>query len=186
MKHLLICLILALVFAQPALAQKFGYFDSKFVLEKMPEYKKAKGEIDKASADWQKEVEAKLAEVTKMRKEYLAEEILLNDDMKKERTAAIAVKDKEAKERQAKVFGFEGLLFLKRQELIKPVQDKLYEAVEKVCKQKKLAIMYDKSADIGMIYTDTRHDYTDYILEELGLGDKNDKVDNEKVKPGEK
>lgn len=182
MKALFIFLILALNFSNTVLAQKFGYFDSKFVLGKMPEYKKAQDEINKASTDWQKEVEEKLAVVDKMRKEYAAEEILLSEDMKKERLAAISEKDKAAKERQSKIFGFDGLLFLKRQELVKPVQDKLYEAVEKVCKQKKLAIMYDKSADIGMIYTDTRHDYTDYILEELGLGDKNDQVDNKRDK----
>jgi outer membrane protein len=182
MKALFIFLLLAFNFSLVSFGQKFGYFDSKFVLSKMPEYKKAQDEINKASTEWQKEVEEKFALVDKLRKEFSAEEILLSDDMKKERLAAIAEKDKLAKERQTKVFGFDGLLFLKRQELVKPVQDKLYDAVEKVCKQKKLAIMYDKSADIGMIYTDTRHDYTDYILEELGLGDKNDSVDNKRDK----
>ena len=182
MKRLVISVIVILLFCQAGAAQKFGYFDSKFVLEKMPEYKKAKEEINKASENWQKEVEEKFKEVDKLRKEYQAEEILMNDDIKKERLAVITEKEKVAKERQSKIFGFDGLLFLKRQELVKPVQDKLYEAVEKVCKAKKMAIMYDKSADIGMVYTDTRHDYTDYILEELGLGDKNDQVDNIKGK----
>jgi len=100
--------------------------------------------------------------------------------MKKERLQVITEKEKVAKEQQKKIFGFEGLLFLKRQELVKPVQDKVYEAVEKVCKQKKIAVMFDKSGDVVMLYTDPKHDYTDFVLEELGLGDKNDVVDNKK------
>jgi outer membrane protein len=162
------------------MAQKFGYVDTKFVLSKMPEYKTAQGEIDKVSSQWQSEIEAKFKDVDKLRKEYQAEEILLTEDMKKERLGVIVEKEKVAKEQQKKIFGFEGLLFLKRQELVKPVQDKVYEAVEKVCKQKKVAIMFDKSGDLVMLYTDPKHDYTDYILEELGLGDKNDTIDNKK------
>lgn len=176
------CLFAASLFgsSSSALAQKFGYIDTKFILSKMPEYKTAQGEIDKVSAQWQTEVEAKFKEVDKLRKDYQAEEILLTEDMKKERMAVIIEKEKAAKEQQKKIFGFEGLLFLKRQELVKPVQDKVYEAVEKVCKAKKIAIMFDKSGDLVMLYTDTKHDYTDYVLEELGLGDKNDTADNKK------
>lgn len=173
---------LGLVLSLNSWAQKFGYMDSQFVLDKMPDYKTAQGEITKASAEWQKEVEGLFAEVDKLRKAYMAEEILLTDEMKKERLAVITEKEKVAKERQKKVFGFEGLLFLKRQELVKPVQDKLYEAVEKVCKKKKLQIMYDKSGALIMLYTDPKHDYTDFVLDELGLGDKNDTVDNKKAK----
>lgn len=164
----------------PAQAQKFGYLDSKFILSKMPEYKAAEAEINKASSEWEKEVTTLNTEVVKLRKEFLAEEILLTEEMRKERLGVIAEKEKKAQERQKKLFGFEGLLFLKKQELMSPVQDKLYEAIEKVCKQKKLAIMFDKSADLVMMYTDPRHDYTDYVLEQLGLGDPKDTVDNKK------
>jgi outer membrane protein len=160
------------------MAQKFGYLDSKFILEKMPEYKAAQGEIQKQTQVWQQEIEGMVSEVDNLRKEYLAEEILLTDEMKKERQEVISKKDKAAKEKQKKIFGFEGLYFLKKQELIKPLQDKLFDAVEKVCKKKKLQIMFDKSADLVMIYTDTKHDYTDFVLEELGLGDPKDTVDN--------
>lgn len=177
----LVLLVLAMIGLPDAVhAQKFGYIDTKFILSKMPEYKAAQGEIDKVSGQWQTEVEAKFKEVDKLRKDYQAEEILLTEDMKKERMAVIIEKEKAAKEQQKKIFGFEGLLFLKRQELVKPVQDKVYEAVEKVCKAKKIAIMFDKSGDLVMLYTDTKHDYTDYVLEELGLGDKNDTADNKK------
>lgn len=162
-------------------AQKIGFIDSKFILSKMPEYKQASSELAQQSQRWQTEIEALRNEVDKMRKEYMAEEVLLTEEMKKERQATIAKKDKEAKEAQNKAFGFEGLYFLKKQELIKPLQDKIFEAVEKVCKKKKVAIMFDKAGDLVMIYTNPAHDYTDFVLEELGLGDKDDTV-NEKNK----
>ena len=159
--------------------QKFGYIDSKFILSKLPEYKQANSELGAQSQKWQGEIEALRSEVDKMRKEYMAEEVLLTDDMKKERQTAIAKKDKDAKDAQNKAFGFEGMYFLKKQELIKPLQDKIFEAVEKVCKKKKIAIMFDKAGDLVMIYTNPAHDYTDFVLEELGLGDKDDTVNDQ-------
>ena len=173
---------IASLIAQTTSAQKFGYIDSKAILDKIPEYKVAQAELQKQTGVWQADVEAKVTAVDKLRKEYLAEEILLTDEMKKERTDLITKKDKEAKELQKKIFGFDGLYFLKKQELIKPLQDKIFESVEKVCKKKKVQIMFDKSADLVMIYTDTRHDYTDFVLEDLGLGDPKDTIDNKKKK----
>ncbi|HRH35588.1 MAG TPA: OmpH family outer membrane protein [Catalimonadaceae bacterium] len=171
-------LLLFILISQLALAQKIGYIDSKFILTKMPEYKQASAELAQQSQRWQTEIEGLRAEVDKMRKEFMAEEVLLTDEMKKERQAAIAKKDKEAKDAQNKAFGFEGLYFLKKQELVKPLQDKIFEAVEKVCKKKKVAIMFDKAGDLVMIYTNPAHDYTDFVLEELGLGDKDDTVND--------
>jgi outer membrane protein len=169
-------IIIVLLFCQwwlsgAVIAQKFGYIDSKFILNKMPEYKQAAGEIQQQASRWQAEIDNMRQEVDKLRREYIAEEVLLTDDMKKERLELIAKKDKEAKEKQNKVFGFEGLYFLKKQELVKPLQDKIFDAVEKVCKKKKIAIMFDKAGDLVMIYTNPVHDYTDFVLEELGLGE---------------
>lgn len=90
------------------------------------------------------------------------------------------VKIKGLENYKKKVFGFEGLIFLKRNELIKPIQEKVYIAVEKVCKKKQIQIMFDKSSELIMVYTDPKHDYTDYVLDELGLGDKKDTIDNKK------
>jgi outer membrane protein len=178
-KHIFFCLLL-LGSLPSAYAQKFGYIDAKFILEKLPEYKTAQGEIAKQTQTWQKEIETLNADLDRLRKEYLAEEVLLTEDMKKERQEVINKKDKAAKEQQKKIFGFEGLYFLKKQELIKPVQDKVFDAVEKVCKKKKIQVMFDKSADLLFVYTDPKHDYTDFVLDELGLGDPKDGVDNKK------
>jgi outer membrane protein len=159
-------------------AQRFGYIDTDFILGKMPEYKKAQEEINRLSELWEKEILAMQKGIESMYSSYKAEEVLLTDEMKKERLDAIRKKETELKEYQKKVFGFEGLLFLKKQELIKPVQDKIWDAVEKMAKQNNLAIVFDKAAELVMIYTDPRYDYTDFVLEELGLGDPNDVIKN--------
>jgi outer membrane protein len=166
-------LLFGLNFAE---AQKFGYIDASFILSKMPEYQKAQSEIEQLSSGWQKEVEGLQREVEMAYMALKAEEVLLTEEMKAERKTLIQKKETELKEYQRKVFGFGGLFFLKKQELIKPLQDKVWDAVEKVAKQNRLAIIFDKSGELVMIYTDPRHDYTDFVLEELGLGDPNDKI----------
>lgn len=157
-------------------AQKFGYVDTDFILSKMPDYRKAQDEIDRLSAAWQKEIEEMQKGVEGMYNAFEAEQVLLTEEMRQERKAEIEKKESELKEYQRKVFGFGGLFFLKKQELIKPLQDKVFEAVEKVAKSNRLTIIFDKAGELVMIYTDPRHDYTDFVLEELGLGDPNDQI----------
>lgn len=169
-------LFLALFSIVSVYGQKFGYVDTEYVLNKMPEYKEAQQEIDKLSSGWVEETNEMSRKIEAMYNELQAEEVLLTAEMKKDRMAEIKRKEEELKEYQNKIFGFEGLFFLKQKELIKPVQDKVFDAIERVCKSQRLAIMFDKAGDLVMIYTDPRHDYTDYVLEELGLGDPNDVI----------
>jgi outer membrane protein len=157
-------------------AQKFGYIDSDFILSKMPEYKKAQDEIDQLSAAWEKEIADLQVKVDALYSSYQAEQVLLTEEMKASRMEEIKKKETELKDYNKKVFGFGGLFFLKKQELVRPLQDKVWDAVEKVSKSNRLAIVFDKSGQLVMIYTDPRHDYTDFVLEELGLGDANDKI----------
>lgn len=159
-------------------AQRFGYIDTDFVLNKMPEYAKAQDEINLLSEAWEKEIQEMSKRVEAMYSDLQAEQVLLTDQMKKERTTSIQKKEAELKDYQKKVFGFGGLFFLKKQELIKPIQDKVWDAVDKVSKQNNLAIVFDKAGELVMIYTDPRYDYTDFVLDELGLGDPNDKIKN--------
>ena len=168
-------LIFGLTFVQ---AQRFGYIDTDYVLSKMPEYKEAQGEIDQLSKGWEKEIQDLDRNIQGMYAALQAEDVLLTEEMRKERNAAIQKKESELKEYQKKVFGFGGLFFLKKQELIKPVMDKVWDSVEKVAKQNNLAIIFDKASQLVMIYTDPRYDYTDFVLEELGLGDPNDVIKN--------
>lgn len=152
-------------------AQKFGFIDSNFILQQMESYKKAKTEIDKAATNWQQQVEAKIKAVEQMRAKYIQEEILLTAEMKDERLKEIAKKEKEAREYQKKVFGYEGLLFQRRQELIKPAQEELQKAVKRVARRYKIQVVFDKSSDLIMIYASPTHDYTERVLIELGLAE---------------
>jgi outer membrane protein len=176
MKRLLFLLVLFLLLINKSYSQKFGYVDTNFILSKMEEYKEAQTEIEKISLQWQEEIQNMYIEIDQMYNEFKAEEVLLTKEMKEERLAEIKKKENEVKDYQKKVFGFEGLFFLKKQELMKPVQDKVFDAVEKVAKDNRLQIVFDKSGDLVMIYTDPIHDYTDYVLEDLGLGDDVDTV----------
>lgn len=169
-------MVLFLLLVNKSYSQKFGYVDTNFILSKMEEYKEAQTEIEKVSVQWQDEVQKMYLEIDQMYSEFKAEEVLLTKGMKDDRLAAIKKKENEVKDYQKKVFGFEGLFFLKKQELMKPVQDKVFDAVEKVAKNNRLQIVFDKSGDLVMIYTDPIHDYTDYVLEDLGLGDEVDTI----------
>lgn len=167
--------IFGLTFAK---AQRFGYIDTDYILNKMPDYKKAQDEINQLAKGWEKEMKDMDKNIQSMYSALQAEQVLLTEEMKTERMEAIKEKETELKEYNRKVFGFEGLFFLKKQELIKPVMDKVWDAVDKVAKQNNLAIVFDKSSQLVMIYTDPRYDYTDFVLDELGLGDPNDVIKN--------
>jgi outer membrane protein len=162
--------LLLLLVVPGAQAQKFGWVDSEFITSKMPEYAKAKAELDALSDNWQKEIEAQKKDLDKLYRTYQAEEVVLTEAMKKKRQDEILKKEQDIKAYQNKQFGYEGQLFKKRQELNKPVQDKVFEACEKVAKKKQLAVLFDKSGDLTMLYTNPAHDYTEFVLEELGLG----------------
>jgi outer membrane protein len=168
MKKLLIVLLVVLSAFQIQ-AQRYCVIDSKYILENLPEYKQAQTKLDEVSANWHKEIDAKLQEVDRMYKAYQAEQVMLSDEMKKRREDEIIKKEKEAKELQKKRFGFEGDLFKKRQELVKPVQDKVYNAVQKMAASKGYEIIFDKSADLSVFYNDPKLDKSDDILRELGV-----------------
>jgi len=135
----------------------------------MSGYKEAQAELEKLAKGWEQEIQDLYQEVEKMEIELKAEEVLLTKEMWEERNLEIERNWKEVKEYQQSVFGFEGLYFLKKKELVKPVQDQVFEAVERVAKNNRLQIVFDKSGDLVMIYTDPIHDYTDFVLEDLGL-----------------
>lgn len=168
MKKIIIPLF-ALFLANLTFAQKFGYVDTQYILEKMPEYKDAQAEIEKLAKGWEKEIQDLYQKVEQMEVELKAEEVLLTKEMWDERNAEIERSWNEVKEYQQSIFGFDGLYFLKKKELVKPVQDQVFEAVERVAKNNRLQIVFDKSGDLVMIYTDPIHDYTDFVLEDLGL-----------------
>jgi len=176
MKRFVFTVFLSFFLLIQAFGQKWGYVDTEFILSKIPDYKEAQDEINTLSLSWQQEIQGMYKEIEALYDKLQAEEVLLTEEMREERFAEIQLKEEEVKEYHKKVFGFEGLFFLKKKELIKPVQDKVFEAVEKVAKDNRLQMIFDKSGELVLIYTDPIHDYTDYVLEELGLGDENDVI----------
>ena len=170
----IIKLLLTLLFI-PTLseAQKFGYVNSEFILKNMKEYSEAMNDIDLLSKAWEKEISDMYIEIEKKEISLKNEEILLTKDMYNERRGLLDKEWVSIREYQQKVFGFEGLYFLKKKELIEPIQDIIFESVEKIAKKNRLQIVFDKSSEPILLYTNPIHDYTDYVLEDLGLNKKN-------------
>lgn len=150
-------------------AQKFAYVDSEYILAQMPAYKSAQKQLDALSKEWQQEVDVKFEEIDKLYKQYQAEKVLLTKDMQTKRENEIIEKEREAKTYQNEKFGYDGALFKKRSELIKPIQDKLYEAINKVAKSNGLDFIFDKSGDMLMLVSNPKYDRSDEVLEELGV-----------------
>ena len=148
--------------------QKFAYVDTDYILNKIPDFKQAQDKLDALSTDWQKEIENKYADVEKMYRAYQQEQVLLTTDMKEKREEAIINKETDAKNLQKKYFGPEGSLYIKRQELIKPIQDKIYDAIQQLSAENKYAIIFDSSSDLIMLYKNDNYDKSDKILDLLG------------------
>jgi outer membrane protein len=162
-------LLLSLLFPLWLSAQKFGYVDSKYILGHIQAYQDAQADLDKMSMDWQKEIEQKYEGIEKMEKAYQAEKILLTDEMKKKRESELEEKRKEARELQKKRFGVEGDLFKKREELIKPIQDDIYTAIQDVASQGGLMVVFDKANQSNILYSNPKHDISDKVLKKMGL-----------------
>jgi outer membrane protein len=169
-KKIILLLIVAIgLSTAPVAAQRYCVIDSEYILDNLNEYKRAQTKLDDISKTWQKEIDTKIQEVERLYKSYQAESVMLSDEMKKRREDNIINKEKEAKTLQKQRFGFEGDLFKKRQELVKPVQDKVYNSVQKIAKRKGYDIIFDKSSDLSIFYSIPKIDMSDAILLDLGV-----------------
>ncbi len=168
MKKLVFVSIIAIFSTLSVLGQRFAYIDSDYILNNIPEYQAAQMELNELSQQWQSEIEAQFAEIDRLYKEYQAESVLLPEDMRREREAEIIAKEKEAKDLQMKRFGREGDLFKKREELMKPLQDQIYTAVEDIATKGNYAIIFDKTGGSNMIFSDVRFDLSDEVLQKMG------------------
>ncbi|MBD0402820.1 OmpH family outer membrane protein [Flammeovirga sp. EKP202] len=174
MKNLLLISLFFLINVPLASAQRFGYIDSQVIIESLPEYNEAEDKLRKLTDKWLKELDDMKKEVEDLERAYTHEEILLTPEMKAEKLEAIASLKNDMREFQTNHFGYEGLLYSKRMEFMKPLQDKIAKACEAVARQKKLNFLFDKASDITLIYSDPRYNYTDFVLDELGEGDPED------------
>ncbi|MEO8771375.1 MAG: OmpH family outer membrane protein [Ferruginibacter sp.] len=169
MKKLLSLALLVLFISLGVNAQRYAVIDSKYILDKIPEYKEAQKKLDQFSELWQQEIDQKQAAVDKMVKDYDAEQVMLPDALKKKREDEIYNKEKELRDLQKKRYGFEGDLFKKRQELIKPIQDKVYNAVQKLAVEKQYDFILDKSEGITVIFADPKLDQSEAVLRNMGV-----------------
>jgi len=152
-----------------ALAQRYAIVDTKYILDKMPDYKEAQKKLDQFSEQWQKEIDTRQGELDRMYKNFEAEQVLLSDELKKKREDELFVREKELRDLQRKRFGFEGDLFKRRQDLVKPIQDKVYNAIQKIAVNRQFDFILDKSEGITIIFADPKLDRSEDVLRELGV-----------------
>jgi outer membrane protein len=151
-------------------AQRYAFIDTDYILEQIPAYKEAQAEIDAQADKWQKQIEARYGEIEKMYTAYKAEQVLLTPDMRKQKEQEIIEKEKQAKDFQKEKFGVNGELFKLRQELVKPIQEEVFEAVQKMAEQRSYAVIFDKAASSSaIIYASPKYDQSDEILQRLGF-----------------
>lgn len=168
MKKLVFLSIFSLLCTVSVFAQRFAYIDSDYIMENIPEYRAAQMQLNDLSKQWQTEIEAKFAEIDKMYRDYQAESVVLPEEMRREREERIIKMEQEAKQLQMNRFGREGDLFKKREELVKPIQDQIYTAVEEIATRGNYAIIFDKTGSANMIYSDVRFDLSDEVLQKMG------------------
>jgi outer membrane protein len=172
MRKIICGMVFMFMLVSAAEAQRFAYVDSEYILEQMPEYKAAQNELDVLAEQWSKEIEEKKIEIDRLYRALQAEQVLLTETMKKEREATIKQKEQEINEMQRKRFGYEGELFQKQKQLIKPVQDKVYDAVQKYARDKGYDMIFDRSGEFTMLYANSKLDKSDEVLEVMGVAKK--------------
>jgi outer membrane protein len=168
MKKVSLIIAVFLVLTGTAFAQKFAYVDTDYILENIPSYQSAQDQLDQLSGQYQKELESIHSELEQMYKDFQAESVLLSEDMKRKREDVIITREKEYKELQRKYFGPSGDLYQKRQSLVKPIQDDIYNAIQDIANDGSYAVIFDKAGEVTMLFTNPRYDLSDQVLEKLG------------------
>ena len=173
MKKAILACFLLVGMISTAFGQRYAYVDTEYILSQMPEYAEAQLELDKISEEWAQEIDMLFADVEKKRKEFAAEAILLPAEIKKQRQKEIDDAELRAKQMQKKRFGVGGDLFAKREELIKPIQDKIFNAIQEIAADRNLAFIFDKANQSNLLFADPKYNISDQVLRKMGI-----KIDN--------
>ena len=168
MKKLVLTIAVIMTFISMSYAQKYAFVDSEYILENIPAFTAAQEQLDQLSSQYQKELESMHAEIDQMYKDFQAESVLLSDDMKRKREDVIISKEKDYKQLQRKYFGPNGDLFKKRQGLVKPIQDDIFNAVQEIANDGGYAVIFDKSGGTTLFFTNPKYDLSDQVLQKLG------------------
>lgn len=169
MKKILFLILIISLSVITANAQRYAVIDTKYILDKIPEYKDADKKLQLVSEQWQKEIDQKQARLDQMYKNYDAEQFMLSDELKKKREDELFNNEKDLRDLQKKRFGYEGDLFKERQKLVKPIQDRVYNAIQKIAVARGYDFVLDKSEGITVIFADPKLDRSDDVLKELGI-----------------
>ena len=168
MKKLFIITLILLATSATGFAQKFAFVDTQYILDNIPDYQMAQDQLNELSKKWQKEIDTKIEEIDKLYKAFQTDAVLLPADLRKKREDEIVQKEKEVKALQKKRFGTDGDLYKKRSELIKPIQDKVYNAIEELATDRGYAVIFDRAGSGTILYANPRFDKSDEILQKLG------------------
>ena len=169
MKKIFLLVALLLMVSATSFGQKYAYIDSEYILSNMPEYTEAQAELDRIAVEWQKEIEAQFKKIDSMYKKYQVESITLPETMKQKRENAIIAAEAAAKDLQKKRFGKDGDLFKKREELVKPIQDRVFTAIEEYAKERGFAFVFDTAGSMTIVYADAKWDINDQVMQRLGI-----------------
>jgi len=168
MKRIFLTFSVLLLLSGVTYAQKFAFIDSDYILENIPAFTAAQDQLNQLSAQYQKELESLHAEIEEMYNDFQAESVLLSEEMKRKREDVIITKEKEYKQLQRKYFGPEGDLYKKRQGLIQPIQEDIFNAVQEIANEGSYAVILDKAGGTTMFFTNPRYDLSDQVLQKLG------------------
>jgi outer membrane protein len=169
MKKIFFLAVCLTLFSSLTFAQRYAVIDTKYILNKMPDYQEAQKKLQQKSVEWQKEIDEKQIILNQMYKDYDAEQFMLSDELKKKREDELYNKEKEIRDLQKQRFGYEGDLFKAREDLVKPLQDEVYNAVQKIAVAHGYDFILDKSEGITVIFADPKLDKSDEVLRQLGI-----------------
>ncbi|TWI81525.1 periplasmic chaperone for outer membrane proteins Skp [Lacibacter cauensis] len=169
MKKILFAALVFTFTAFSANAQRYAIIDTKYILDKIPEYKDANKKLEEMADAWQKEIDLMQADLDKMYRQLETERVMLTPELLKKREDEIFNKEKQVRDLQRRRFGFEGDYFRKKQELVKPIQDKVYNAVQRLATERLYDFILDKSEGITVIFADPKLDKSDDVLKILGV-----------------
>ncbi|HWV71611.1 MAG TPA: OmpH family outer membrane protein [Pseudosphingobacterium sp.] len=167
-KKIILTLAIILVTGVSAFAQRFAYVDSEYILKHIPEYVSAQKQLEDMSVKWQKEVDARYGSIERMYKAYQQDQVMLSEEMRKKREDEIVQKERETKEFQKKIFGFEGDLYKERLKLVKPIQERVSKAIQAVAESQNLDIVLDKGSEVTFLYSNPRLDKSNDVITRLG------------------
>lgn len=164
----MIATVMMTLFALSGYAQKYALVDMEYILKNIPQYEMANEQLNQVSLRWQKEVETKSKEAETLYKNYQSDMVFLTDEQKKKKEEEVVAKEKEAAELQSKYFGPQGELYKKRQSLMEPIQNDIYEAIKKISEEKGFQVIFDRASSAGIIFASLRIDISNEVLDKLG------------------